>query len=163
MRLITGGLGSPLLITRGLDSTALPYDLAEAIAARFAALQGTTLAGFTELFESTAGSTPTTPYLVFTIASGTPELFTDTGQWDDHRVRFETFADTQARANQLRDALAVGPSAAYLNQSLAFTSGVMTPMVRVDRNESRERKRVPGSKLAFKAVAVFQTRLGPSS
>lgn len=144
-------------------TTSIPYDLAEAIAERFATLLGSTLAGFTELFESMAESTPTTPYLVFTISSGTPELFTDTSQWDDHRVKFEVFADTQAQANQLRDALAVGDSAAYLDQSLPFASGVMTPMVRVDRMEARERKRVAGSKLVFKACAVFQTRLGPNS
>jgi hypothetical protein len=149
------GLGSGVAI---VSAGAQPYDLAEAIAARFAAaaaLSGS--GGFAAIYESAAVGTPVTPYLVYTITSAGLETVYSDSQWDDHRVKFEVFADTQDAANKLRDAVAA--TTGYGGQSLAFSSGLMTPFVRVDRSEARERGRVPGSKLAFKAFCLFQSRV----
>jgi hypothetical protein len=133
----------------------LAYDLAEAIAARFASLAATTLAGFTGIYESQAGDRARLPYLIFAIPSGTLELITSTSQWDDHRVRFEAFAARQKDANALRDAVV----AAYQGQPIPFTSGAATPFVRVDRVQGKERGRTVNDSLVFKAAAIFQTRV----
>ena len=90
--------------------------------------------------------------------NGSPELLTSTSQWDDTRVRFDCFASTQAQANALRDAV-VSASGFGGPTAPVFTNGVATPFIRADKMEARERGRASGSKLLFKAVALFQTRV----
>lgn len=142
---------------RGL-STVTPYDLGQAIVARFAARQDV-LSAFTKIYHDETGDRPTMPYLVFKIPSGSPEMITDISQWDDHRVHFEAFAATQVEASTLRDAVVT----AYVGQSLAFESGAMTPFVRVDRHEGKKRGRTVNGAYVFGAVAAFQTRVRTES
>jgi hypothetical protein len=136
----------------------VPYDLAQAIEARFVLLAGSTLAGITAIYQSEAGAGVVAPYLVFKIPSGSPELITSNSQWDDRRVRFDLFAASQEQANLLRDAVV----AAYdgeQNPALEFTSGLATPFRRVDIDEGKQRGRSNAAGYVFRATACYQTRV----
>lgn len=144
-----GGVGSGVaIVSQGTTA----YDLAEAIAARFAATAG--LSGFTKLFESAVGSSPVTPYAVFTITSGTLIRTTSTSHFSDRRLRFDVFADTQDLANAL-----LGPlHDAFNATNLSYQTGYSIPLVEMDRCEERGKGRVVGSKLTFKSSITFSAR-----
>jgi hypothetical protein len=122
----------------GSSSPTLPYDLAETIEDRFNA-NTTTLSTITELYESQAGNQSVNPYATYKISRGTPLLLTDTVRVYDRRVSFQVYADTEAQANRLRDALDL----VFNTGDFTYQTGFSIPFFEVDRAEGEE----PGHRL----------------
>ena len=139
------------------EPVTLPVDLAAALVARFESLASSVLQGLSGIYHDQAGDKAVAPYLVFKLSSASIELITSDSQWDDTRVRFEVLAGSQAQANRLRDAVA--SQGGFGGWAGAFQAGAMSPMVRVDRNEAKERGRTVAGQYLFKAVASYQTRV----
>jgi hypothetical protein len=132
---------------------ATPYDLAGAIAARFAA-NPTMTGGFSKIYESEAGDRPVLPYLLYKILRGTDLLTTDIHYIYDQRVTFKAHATSQPAANLLREAVA----AAFGTGSYDFQTGFSIPFFQKDRAESKHPQRGVNNELVFWASIDYSAR-----
>lgn len=137
----------------------LPYDLAEAIVARFAAEPSLSGDGaFTAIYRDQAGDRAVLPYLVYAIKRGPVLLKTSSSSWYDDRVTFKAWAATGAQANNLADAVASVLEPAGRGLNLSFQTGGTAPLYETDRSQGKGTSRGPNSTYTFWACIEYSAR-----
>jgi hypothetical protein len=152
---------SPLSIFTPFDSTvqvvvspSLPYDLAEAIMARYTANASTILDGLTAFYKDQADDRAIEPYAVYSIKRGSDLLTSDIHYIYDQRVTFTAHATSQDQAERLRIAI----NQAFGTGSFDFQTGYSIPFFTKDHREGKSKGRTAKMQFAFTATIEYSAR-----
>lgn len=163
------GLITPFLdgfLTFGLGSGSvlvLPANLAAAIKAEFLASSEASADAPGGIFNGMAkdGADPSSPYVVFKIASDPTEYLSNSSRWGVTRIKFDAIASTAEAANVAARAIIdlFGGYSGIDGIRLDFEDGFTTAFVLDDRSQGASPTRGKGNQRIFKSYVCYSTKV----